>query len=574
MLRALFCVVCVMLVWTPATSVSAQNYETLFQDFRASGLTKEDKRFLQAALAFEGHYNGLLDGDWGRLSREAFARYSWSELGEAPEEWHMAFLALTFFQLYDRDGWQIEYFEPMGLSIMVPSEAIAFDPPSGTFVNFRHNRSSLAYSAGVHRVETAQNVHDFTLDWHTASAEPYTVRKNDLAVSRSEKRDGSVLYTRSNFVDGAWSTVMLSADRTDVPILNAVAASLSVGRVPPLRYTSGGRIELALNQTLDILSKEDSAPTSDAQTRYQYIQVSSHASLSDAIATARTYRTRFPNVEVYETRSGFLAVVVGTATLERVNSVIANLVAENAVPSDTYATAGEGFTKRVWDSSIGANSTREPEPRSSHSDTPARVSSGTGFFVSDDGHVLTNEHVVEGCSEIFVNDTLAHLVAASPEFDLALLEVRGITPDGVAKFSPAPARLNSDVTVVGYPLFELLSGINVTRGAVSSQAGFRGDATRMQITAPVQSGNSGGPVLGADGEVVGVVVSKLDAEVVAESFGDTPQNVNFAVRGEIAKLFLSMNGVDPGLGESNGILPPEDLASAAKEFTVFIECMD
>lgn len=51
-----------------AAPAIAQNYDDLFRDFRADGLTYADKRFLQTALAFEGHYNGLLDGDWGRLS--------------------------------------------------------------------------------------------------------------------------------------------------------------------------------------------------------------------------------------------------------------------------------------------------------------------------------------------------------------------------------------------------------------------------------------------------------------------------------------------------------------------------
>lgn len=79
-------------------------------------------------------------------------------------------------------------------------------------------------------------------------------------------------------------------------------------------------------------------------------------------------------------------------------------------------------------------------------------------------------------------------------------------------------------------------------------------------------------MLGSDGEVVGVVVSKLDAEFVAESFGDTPQNVNFAIRGEIAKLFVAQNGVEPILGTSDEAISPEDLADSAKLFTVLIEC--
>jgi S1-C subfamily serine protease len=166
----------------------------------------------------------------------------------------------------------------------------------------------------------------------------------------------------------------------------------------------------------------------------------------------------------------------------------------------------------------------------------------------------------------------AEVAAVSLDFDLALLSVDEWSGDAVATFSPSPARLNSDVTVVGYPLAGLLTGLNVTRGAVSSQMGLGSDVSGMQITAPVQPGNSGGPVLAADGEVVGVVVSKLNAQAVADATGDIPQNVNFAIRGEIAKLFLFQHGVEPVLGEGDEPLSPVELAERASGFTGFIEC--
>ncbi|WP_145962903.1 hypothetical protein [Mangrovicoccus ximenensis] len=75
----------------------------------------------------------------------------------------------------------------------------------------------------------------------------------------------------------------------------------------------------------------------------------------------------------------------------------------------------------------------------------------------------------------------------------------------------------------------------MTRGAVTSMTGLRGDRREMQISAPAQSGNSGGPALGARGEVLGVVVAKLDAAAVAADTGDLPQNVNFEIRGEVAR---------------------------------------
>lgn len=166
----------------------------------------------------------------------------------------------------------------------------------------------------------------------------------------------------------------------------------------------------------------------------------------------------------------------------------------------------------------------------------------------------------------------ARQVAQDETFDLALVPSDGLAGTPAASFAASPARLNSDVTVVGYPLNGLLGGLNVTRGAVASLKGMGGDATRMQISAPVQPLNSGGPVLDAYGSVVGVVVAKLDAQVVANVFGDIPQNVNFAIRGEIAKLFLFQNCVEPGVTAEPSLLSAETLAERAAGFMTLIQC--
>ena len=192
--------------------------------------------------------------------------------------------------------------------------------------------------------------------------------------------------------------------------------------------------------------------------------------------------------------------------------------------------------------------------------------------MSERGHVLTNAHVVNDCTVIFIDGKPALLLDASADFDLALLHAEGLNAQSDAIFSASPAMLNSDVTAVGFPYAGLLGGMNVTRGSISSLKGLGGDDNTFQMTAPVQSGNSGGPLLAADGEVVGVVVSKLDATVMARDGGDVPQNVNFAIRGEIAKSFLAQNQVQPQLSLEDVVIAPEILAQKAGEFTKFIRC--
>ena len=190
---------------------------------------------------------------------------------------------------------------------------------------------------------------------------------------------------------------------------------------------------------------------------------------------------------------------------------------------------------------------------------------GTGFVVDADGAIMTNAHVVRGCRSVTIGKgTPAEIVAVDEEVDLAVVRADGGAWAAIAEFAEDPARLNSDVTVIGYPLHGILGGINVTRGAVSSPTGLGGRANEFQISAAVQPGNSGGPVLNATGAVVGVVRSKLNAMRMADVTGDIPQNINFAIRAAAAKVFLVSNGIFYRTATAGERLPPAELAVAAQ----------
>ncbi len=128
------------------------------------------------------------------------------------------------------------------------------------------------------------------------------------------------------------------------------------------------------------------------------------------------------------------------------------------------------------------------------------------------------------------------------------------------------------MTVVGFPLQGILDGAIVTRGSISGLKGIGGDINAMQISAEIQPGNSGGPVLNSSGAIVGIVFGKLDSRKMADATGDIPQNVNFAVKAEVAKVFLTANGIDFSRDTDNEILSPTELADTALKFTVPINC--
>lgn len=469
----------VALLCCGATAGKAQPSDLLPRPFDATLLTPDEKRFLQTALAFEGHYSGLLDGEWGGLSQRAINGYATREFN-APPAWIVAgFVSLSLLQKMDEEGWSVDYLDFLGMSFLLPSKALNLLPASKYFVNFEHTNSSLSYAVGATDGTKVQDFHEFTVGQHGRAEGLYTVREQRRWITRAVRRDGEILYTRSDFVNGRWSTVLLSADPADAGALQAVAASISVGRGQSIGVPRGSTLDRVIQQTITFLQSREGAGQAGQQA------------------------PRAPD---------------------------------------------------------------GPEPGASG------TSSGSGFFVSFAGDVLTNQHVVEGCSRIKVNGRPARRIGWSQAWDLALLKLTDSTRTPAAAFAPAPARLNSDVTVVGYPLSGLLGGLNVTRGSISSVAGLRGDENSMQISAPVQSGNSGGPVLSNSGAVVGVVVSKLNVLRIAGEIGDIPQNVNFAIRGEVAKLFLSRNGVAPQINPSTAVLAPEVLAEQASKFTVFVEC--
>lgn len=209
----------------------------------------------------------------------------------------------------------------------------------------------------------------------------------------------------------------------------------------------------------------------------------------------------------------------------------------------------------------------------------ARASTGTGFAVALDA-ILTNHHVVETCNRILVRTPDGRFLGATPparvdrRLDLALLTVPGLALPPLAFRSTPAIRRGEGVVAYGFPLSGLLSSdAKLTRGEVNGLNGLRDDATQMQISAEVQPGNSGGPLLDMQGHVVGVVVAKLNAQAVARQTGDIAQNVNFAIKGNEALGFLRALNVAPVLAESRGAeRSAPDVGDVAQASTVFVRC--
>jgi S1-C subfamily serine protease len=206
----------------------------------------------------------------------------------------------------------------------------------------------------------------------------------------------------------------------------------------------------------------------------------------------------------------------------------------------------------------------------------ADISAGSGVVIGTHGEILTNSHVVEDCAKItvqFKDSEIAGVVTRDQKNDLAVVRTGKPTRSVAAFRDGAPVRAGDAVVALGYPLSGLLaSTANLSVGHVSALAGLGDDSRYLQISAPVQPGNSGGPLIDSSGQLVGIVTAKLNAARVARFTGDIPQNVNFALKAEVARTFLDSIGIVYQTLRSKQQLSPADVGDIARPFTVQIKC--
>ena len=233
----------------------------------------------------------------------------------------------------------------------------------------------------------------------------------------------------------------------------------------------------------------------------------------------------------------------------------------------------------------------KPEPPS------AQSSSGSGFFVSKTGHVITNEHVVKDCNRITVGDNAnkqapADVIETDKRNDLALLklssldmasaETKSLIKKLGIKIMPLAARgllrsedveLGEEVLVAGYPYGDFFSNtIKVTRGIVSANRGMGDDTGQFQMDAAVQAGSSGGPIYDENANIVGVVVAQLDPLKVAKAIGSLPQNVNFGIKASTVRQFLTSSGLPTKWSERSKSMSTKQLAKIAEKQTLMVMC--
>lgn len=214
-----------------------------------------------------------------------------------------------------------------------------------------------------------------------------------------------------------------------------------------------------------------------------------------------------------------------------------------------------------------AKANNQPSISTEDQNTVVAASSGTGFFVSTNGHMVTNNHVIDSCDTVKAHykgrELDADVLFTDRSNDLAIIKAN-IKPEKVFPVSNDDVSLLEDIIVAGYPLGKNISAsIKTFKGSVTALAGFGDNYSNFQIDASLSSGNSGGPIINQKGNVVGVAVEKL-VEVGVEGF-------NFGVKSSTLKTFASSNQIkfEPASTEE---LSNKELGQLITEATIYLEC--
>lgn len=202
--------------------------------------------------------------------------------------------------------------------------------------------------------------------------------------------------------------------------------------------------------------------------------------------------------------------------------------------------------------------------------------SGTGFALKN-GYITTNYHVIDGATTIYVRGIKgdfgkaykAEIVATDKFNDLAIIKISDTNFTGFGAIpyaiSTSTSDVGEDIFVLGYPLTSTMGDeIKLTTGVISSKTGFQGDVSLYQISAPIQPGNSGGPLFDSKGNVIGVVSAKHTGA----------ENVGYAIKASYLKSLIESNFTANLFPISNSVstLSLSNKVKAEKNFVFFIEC--
>jgi S1-C subfamily serine protease len=196
------------------------------------------------------------------------------------------------------------------------------------------------------------------------------------------------------------------------------------------------------------------------------------------------------------------------------------------------------------------------------------AASGSGFFITSSGYIISNNHVIEGCRKVTLThngqEVSANVIASDIKNDLAILKAN-VRPNRFFKLSQEDAKLLDSVIIAGYPLGKRVSAaIKTSKGSVTSLAGYGDNYSNFQTDAALNQGNSGGPIMNGSGNIIGVAVANYGKQAGVESF-------NFGIKSSTVKTFIESNDIKYSKGSKSN-LSNEQLSNLITNATIYLEC--
>lgn len=461
------------------------------QEIDPRQMTLSEVWLLQDALIWTGHSVRIKDGGWGRFTQDAARAWRRSRALRASETFTREELALLMRQamaLQAAVGWRVARNEATGAWMGYPSRLISpgvaqYPMPGLVKVEYRGSGSPVSmvsWRADL-SVDDLRQMLTRLATAADAGKVTYRLDREDRQVLTTDMADGTGRYMRfDRLPGGGWAGYSLFMPLQHPDFQRTVVATSADFSVEPPK---GTLTTPAYSGGLPMLGPV-------------IAEVVTGASPPPVVASARPQPPA-----PYTPPPAYAAPPVTAASSE----------------------------------------VQLPPPR-----TEQAVSSGTAFAVRKDGTFLTNAHVVEGCTRMALADgTRLDVVRADAKRDLALLRAPGLAVTEVVRFRRDPTiDLGEGVSLFGFPYYRLTTtSLNLTTGTVSSLTGFNDDPMHFQITAALQPGNSGGPLLDEAGLGIGIAVARLSDRTIMRETGSVPQTMNYAIRGAVVEGFLLENGV-------------------------------
>ena len=537
------------------------------QPFDPAQMSREDTATLQAALAYSGDYYGFTDGIWNSDAQTALEAWVKREEGASrPLFRHLNRLVMALEDERVKSGWQLFYSDQTNVSYLHPFQLLK-SVDNKDAIEFLSEDSGFSVMVRFSDEPAMKDIHDWFLSQAVSDSKPYQFNDSSLWITSVSMADQMTAYARSDFHNGGWSTISIVVRPEYFYDLNLMAASMTVGGSPAsLMWTDGGVIDQVINggsnPSAPVAATGDGGPKD--QVRRPVPEGTAEMPEPDPLPKPDPLPESGSDgtVAIADNAAGISSPPLGS------NPGSAPIPGGSAAPvpdpADPPQPGGGGV---IGTGDTGSPPIREADaPRASTETATAPTAdnsspkvtgtvkgSGSAFYIAPT-MLLTAAHVVEKCGAVaMVDGTQLDIIGIDTSLDMAVLG--GATDAGAwlrLRATDVPT-LGAEVTALGYPYFTSLDqGLTVTNGNISALRGTDGSEHVAMISAPVQPGNSGGPVLNKKGAVVGMVVSRLDDFAMLEETGSLPQNMAFAVKKGQLLTFLGEQRVELPQGVGTG----------------------